>query len=39
MQRLLEPEEIAELTVYIASDAAHSMTGQAVNLGGGSIMH
>lgn len=39
MQRLLEPEEIAELAVYLASDAAQGMTGQAVNLGGASIMH
>jgi meso-butanediol dehydrogenase/(S,S)-butanediol dehydrogenase/diacetyl reductase len=39
MQRLLEPEELAELAVYMASDAARGMIGQAVNLGGGSIMH
>ncbi len=39
MQRLLEPEELAELAVYMASDAARGMVGQAVNLGGGSMMH
>ena len=37
--RLLEPEEIAELAVYLASDAARGMTGQALNLSGGSTMH
>jgi len=39
MGRLLEPEEIAELAVYLASDDARGMTGQAVNLSGGSTMH
>lgn len=39
MGRLLEPEEIAELAVYLASDAARGMTGQALNLSGGSTMH
>jgi NAD(P)-dependent dehydrogenase (short-subunit alcohol dehydrogenase family) len=39
MQRLLEPEELADLAVYLASDAARGMIGQALNLGGGSIMH
>jgi 3-hydroxybutyrate dehydrogenase len=37
--RLLEPDEIAELAVYLASDDARGMTGQAVNLSGGSTMH
>ena len=37
--RLLEPEEIAELAVYLASDDARGMTGQALNLSGGSTMH
>ena len=39
MGRLLEPEEIAELAVYLASDDARGMTGQALNLSGGSTMH
>ena len=39
MGRLLEPDEIAELAVYLASDDARGMTGQAVNLSGGSTMH
>ncbi|MCY4481550.1 MAG: SDR family NAD(P)-dependent oxidoreductase [Spirochaetaceae bacterium] len=37
--RLLEPAEIAELAVYLASDDARGMTGQALNLSGGSTMH
>ena len=37
--RLLEPEEIAGLAVYLASDDARGMTGQALNLSGGSTMH
>jgi len=39
MQRLLEPEEIAEMAVYLASDAARGITGQSVNVDGGSTMH
>ena len=39
MGRLLEPEEIAELAVYLASDDARGMTGQALNLSGGSTMY
>jgi len=33
--RFLDPEEVAGLAVYIASDAAKSMTGQALNICGG----
>jgi ketoreductase len=36
--RMIEPEEVAQLAVYIASDAASGMTGQAVNLCGGQTM-
>jgi NAD(P)-dependent dehydrogenase (short-subunit alcohol dehydrogenase family) len=39
MQRLLEPDEVAELAVFLASDSAKSITGQAYNISGGSIMH
>ncbi len=38
IQRMLEPKEIADLVVYVASDAAAGMTGQAVNLCGGQVM-
>ncbi|HZS43852.1 MAG TPA: SDR family NAD(P)-dependent oxidoreductase [Blastocatellia bacterium] len=33
--RFLDPEEVADLALYISSDAAKSMTGQALNLCGG----
>lgn len=33
--RFLDPEEVANLALYIASDAAKSMTGQALNICGG----
>ena len=36
--RILQPEEIGDLVVYLASDAARGMTGQAVSLCGGSTM-
>ena len=38
IQRILEPKEIADLAVYLASDAAAGMTGQTVNLCGGQVM-
>jgi enoyl-[acyl-carrier-protein] reductase (NADH) len=34
----LEPEEISDLAVYLASDAAQGITGQSINVNGGSIM-
>jgi ketoreductase len=36
--RMIEPEEVAELILYIASPAASGMTGQTVNLCGGQTM-
>jgi ketoreductase len=36
--RRLEPEEIAPLAVYLASDAAAALTGQAINIDGGVLM-
>ena len=36
--RRIEPEEIAPLAVYLASDDARMMTGQAVNIDGGICM-
>jgi NAD(P)-dependent dehydrogenase (short-subunit alcohol dehydrogenase family) len=38
-QRLLEPEEIASLAVYLASDEARGITGQAINICGGWVFH
>lgn len=38
-QRTVTPEEVAALAVYLASDAAAGMTGQAINLDGGRITH
>lgn len=37
--RMLDPEEIATLAVYLASDDAKGITGQAINIDGGFIMH
>ena len=36
--RLCKPEEVAAVAVFLASDAASYITGQAVNISGGSIM-
>jgi NAD(P)-dependent dehydrogenase (short-subunit alcohol dehydrogenase family) len=36
--RRLEPGEIAPLAVYLASDAAAAVTGQAINIDGGMVM-
>jgi 3-hydroxybutyrate dehydrogenase len=36
--RLITPEEIADLTVFLASDAARGITGQAINVDGGMVM-
>lgn len=38
LKRFLRPDEVAELAVYVASDAADGMTGQALNLCGGATM-
>lgn len=38
MGRRLEPEEIAPLAVYLASDAAATVIGQAINIDGGILM-
>lgn len=36
--RLVAPDEVAALAVYLASDAARGITGQAINVDGGSVM-
>ncbi len=36
--RLIEPEEVAEAAVYVASDPAAAMTGHAMTLSGGLIL-
>ncbi|MBI2164712.1 MAG: SDR family oxidoreductase, partial [candidate division NC10 bacterium] len=38
IQRILDPKEVADLAVYLASDASAGMTGQAINLCGGQVM-
>ena len=38
MGRFQEPEDVAGLTLFLASDAASEMTGQAVNITGGMVM-
>lgn len=38
IQRILQPKEIADLAVYLASDASAGMTGQTINICGGQVM-
>jgi NAD(P)-dependent dehydrogenase (short-subunit alcohol dehydrogenase family) len=37
-QRLIAPEEIAALTVFLAQDISFGITGQAINVDGGTVM-
>ena len=37
--RVASVEDVAELTAFLASDAAAYVTGQAINLAGGAVMH
>jgi meso-butanediol dehydrogenase / (S,S)-butanediol dehydrogenase / diacetyl reductase len=37
--RLTRPEDVAELAAFLASDAAEYITGQAINVTGGSVRH
>lgn len=39
MKRFIDPEEIAEVIMFLASDKASAMTGQAINITGGQLMH
>jgi NAD(P)-dependent dehydrogenase (short-subunit alcohol dehydrogenase family) len=36
--RLMEPEEVAAIAVFLAQDIARGVTGQAINLDGGGVM-
>ncbi|MBW2061802.1 MAG: SDR family oxidoreductase [Deltaproteobacteria bacterium] len=38
-KRLVEPEEIAEMAVYLASDDARGITGQAINVCAGTVFY
>ena len=38
-QRVLEPEEVAAMAVYLASDDGRGITGQALNICGGRVFH
>jgi NAD(P)-dependent dehydrogenase (short-subunit alcohol dehydrogenase family) len=38
IKRFLEPEEVAQLVLYLASDKANCLTGQAINVCGGQTM-
>ena len=39
MGRLCAPEDVARVAVFLASDDAAYVTGQAVNISGGAVMH
>jgi ketoreductase len=38
-QRMIEPEEVAALVAFLASDRARGITGQAINICGGLSLH
>jgi 3-hydroxybutyrate dehydrogenase len=37
-RRLIQPEEVAAVAMFLASEAAHGITGQALNVDGGEVM-
>lgn len=37
-QRLIEPEEVAAVALFLAGDSSRGITGQAINVDGGAIM-
>lgn len=39
MRRMVTPEEVAAVTIFLASSKASGMTGQAINVTAGRIMH
>ena len=38
-QRLIESEEVADLTVFLALENSKGITGQAINVDGGAVMY
>lgn len=38
-RRLLDPQEIADMVCYLVSDRARGVTGQAINVCGGSVFY
>lgn len=38
-ERLIEPEEVADLALFLATDAARGITGQSINICGGMSLH
>jgi 3-hydroxybutyrate dehydrogenase len=38
-QRLIEPEEVAALTVFLAQESSKGITGQGINVDGGMVMY
>jgi NAD(P)-dependent dehydrogenase (short-subunit alcohol dehydrogenase family) len=38
LHRLCEPDDVAQYAVFLASDDAAYITGQSVNISGGSVM-
>jgi meso-butanediol dehydrogenase / (S,S)-butanediol dehydrogenase / diacetyl reductase len=39
LRRLCEPEDVADVMMFLSSDKARFMTGQAINVTGGLVMH
>jgi enoyl-[acyl-carrier-protein] reductase (NADH) len=37
-KRLIEPEEVAAIAVFLAQDMSKGITGQAINIDGGGVM-
>jgi NAD(P)-dependent dehydrogenase (short-subunit alcohol dehydrogenase family) len=37
-QRLIEPEEVASIVVFLAQESSKGITGQAINVDGGGVM-
>lgn len=37
-RRLIDPDEVAAITLFLASDEAHGINGQAINVDGGQVM-